>query len=268
MNLVLYADISNSEAITKFTLANEKYSKAHKLMSQKKLKSSIELFKESSDKYEELIDSNYINGQIYYNLANAYYRQGKPGKAVLFYNKSLKLMPRNSELKENLNLVKSEFEDKESRNKIPSILKSIFFWYFLFNLNESTIFALSFFILFMICVTIFIFKRLQWIKSLCIGFGIALIVTSLSFFVKFYSEEVSIKGFVINNECDVKYGPGDEYETKFIIHEGAKFLVKEDLENWYKVYVYVEVKLNESDDETESKEYKIGWVTKENVGLI
>lgn len=261
--------ISEGEAIKLFTLANEEYNRAQKLMSTKKTKEALAGFKSAADQYEGLLGSVYINGQVYYNLANAYYRQGMAGKAALFYNKAFKLMPRNSELKENMKLVKTEFEDKELTRKATGIIKAFFFWHFLFNLNETTAFTLFFYIGFMICILVFIFCRIRWWRYLYIGFGAATIVTGITFGVKIYTEQFTSKGVVISKECNVRYGPGEEYKAKFLIHEGAEFVVKDENDEWYKVYVYVDVKQPDVKEEGKmAKEYRIGWLPKDKVGII
>lgn len=261
--------ITKDQAMEMFTLANDEYNKSYKLMSAKKPQEALDGFKNAADKYEKLIQSGYLNGQIYYNLANSHYRQGNAGKAMLYYNKALKLMPRNSELKKNMKLVNSEFEDKTLTKKAPGILKAVFFWYFLFNLNESTAFALSFYIAFMICTLVFIFFRYEVVKKLCAGFGAAMIVAGITLGVKIYTEQVNLKGIVVSKECNVRYGPGEEYEPKFLIHEGAQFLVEDENDKWYKVYVYVDVKPpGETGEDEVGKDDRTGWIPKEKGGVI
>ncbi|MGR3219108.1 MAG: tetratricopeptide repeat protein, partial [Candidatus Anammoxibacter sp.] len=181
------AEISNGDAVKLFTLANEEYTTAQKLMSNKKIKEASDGFKKATGQYEELLKHGYINWQVYYNLANAFYRQGETGKAMLFYKKASKLMPRNSELNANIKLVKTEFDDKELTGTMPGIIKALFFWYFLFNLNEATMFTLFFYIVFIICILVFIFYRLQWLRPVYIGFGIAMIVTGITLGIKIYT---------------------------------------------------------------------------------
>lgn len=262
-------EITKDQAIEMFTLANDEYKESHKLMSAKKIQEAIDGFKNAADQYEKLIQSGYLNGQIYYNLANSHYRQGNAGKAMLYYNKALKLIPRNSELKENMKLVNSEFEDKALTKKVPDILKAVFFWYFLFNLNELTVFSLSCYIAFMICMLVFIFFRYELAKKLCAWFGVIMIVAGITLGVKIYTEQISLKGIVVAKECNVRYGPGEEYEPKFLIHEGTQFLVEDENDKWYKVYVYVDVKQPAETGEDEAgKEYRTGWIPKEKGGII
>ncbi len=274
LTLVCCCDISvclgltQAEAVKLFAHANDEYTVAHKLMSSENAADAVAGFENAAAQYKELLDAGFINGRIYYNLANAHYRLGNAGSAMLYYNKAARLMPRSAELKENMRLIKSEFEDKSVGGKTPGVVKALFFWMFYFSLNEATVFALGFYIAFMICVLLFIFIRIQWLKSLCVGFGVAMIITGSTLGVKIYSEQVKMKGVVVSKECKVRYGPGDEYEPKFLIHEGAEFFVEEVGSKWYKVFVDVEVRQSEGEEDDASKEHRIGWLPKEKVGII
>ena len=261
------AAIPQSEAIKIFTLANQEYANAQKLMSEENMTDALKGFKWASDRYGELIVSGFINGQIYYNLANALYRQGKIGTAVLYYNKAQRLMPRNSDVMENIRLVKTEFSDKELSSKVPGIIKAVFFWFFLFNLNEASAFTMIFYIILAVAVICYVFLRLQWLKTVCYGLGIAVIVISSTLGVKIYKEDCKQRGVVIVQECKVRYGPGKEYEAKFKIHEGAEFIVKDENDEWYKAYIFVDVR-QPDDKEESSKEFRVGWLKKNEVGII
>lgn len=53
--------------------------------------------------YEDQYRPIHGNGKLYYNIGNSYYRLGEYPLAILYYYKSLALMPGNRELRENLN---------------------------------------------------------------------------------------------------------------------------------------------------------------------
>lgn len=50
---------------------------------------------------------------LYYNLGNAYYRQGNLGKAIVNYERALKLDPTNADARANLEFVNSKITDKQ-----------------------------------------------------------------------------------------------------------------------------------------------------------
>lgn len=45
------------------------------------------------DGYEKLLDSGLESDRLYLNLGNAYFKRGMNGKAILNYNRALKLAP-------------------------------------------------------------------------------------------------------------------------------------------------------------------------------
>lgn len=61
--------------------------------------------------YNEAITTDGVSSNILYNLGNAYYRDNQLGKAILSYERALKLDPSNNEAAINLNFVKTQIED-------------------------------------------------------------------------------------------------------------------------------------------------------------
>jgi tetratricopeptide (TPR) repeat protein len=62
-------------------------------------------FAKSADYYRQNLNMNSPDPAILYNLANCLYQQGEPAKALVLYERALLLSPRDSDIKENLNLV-------------------------------------------------------------------------------------------------------------------------------------------------------------------
>lgn len=60
------------------------------------------------DLYEQIIRERGFSTEILYNLANSYAQNGEVGKAVLNYERSLKIDPSNSDALGNLNLVRHQ----------------------------------------------------------------------------------------------------------------------------------------------------------------
>lgn len=62
--------------------------------------------------YNQALAQHGSNSDLYYNLGNAYFRNGKLGKAVLNYERALKANPTNADAKTNLKFVNSLIQDK------------------------------------------------------------------------------------------------------------------------------------------------------------
>jgi tetratricopeptide (TPR) repeat protein len=52
--------------------------------------------------YEDLVADGYVAGALFYNLGNAYFKNGQPGPAILNYRRAQRLAPRNADLAANL----------------------------------------------------------------------------------------------------------------------------------------------------------------------
>lgn len=265
---VLAEALIRDNAADTFFRANKEYSAGQKAMAEKREKEAVERFEHAARLYEKLLDSGFINGQIYYNLGNAYYRLGMSGKAIIYYRRAEKLLPRDADIKANINLLKSDFEDKASVRQIPEILRVVCFWYFFLNLNEITAITIYMYLALMASILSVIFIRLQWLKKLIIIFASCLLVLVISLGIKAYSQHGIERGVVIADKCKIRYGPGEEYEPKFEVHEGAEVRIEEKKDKWYKVYVYVDVEDLRDVEDKKKVEFKIGWIPEAEVGKI
>lgn len=264
--------LSRDAAIQLFTDANEKYLQAAKFIASKKIQEADQHLKEAAKQYETILAGGFKNGQIYYNLGNTYYRQGELGKAIVNYRRAERFMPRNADLDANLRLVKGSTEDREFSTEISVVIRRIFFWIFLLNQDELSIVAVSLYVIVMIALFFSIIREYAWLKRALLGFSIALFVVIVSLGFKIYREQGVNCGVIIATKCEVRYGPGEEYEPKFEIHNGAECVIEDEKEDWYRVYVNVGVKqtpdLKEGAEENVRDDVRRGWLQKKHVDVI
>ncbi|WP_304685694.1 tetratricopeptide repeat protein [Muribaculum intestinale] len=69
-------------------------------------------FAEATELYLQIADEEGTSSNLYYNLGNCYYRQGKPGMAILYYERALRLDPSNADARTNLEFVNSRITDE------------------------------------------------------------------------------------------------------------------------------------------------------------
>ena len=48
--------------------------------------------------YREITDSGFVSAAVYYNIANCYMKKGELGRALVGYERALRLSPRDSDL--------------------------------------------------------------------------------------------------------------------------------------------------------------------------
>ena len=203
--------------------------------------------------YESILDADIRSGMIYYNLGNCYVKLGETGKALLNYRHAQLLLPRDGDLKFNLQYVLDQRKDRiETRDRLP-IAKAFFFWYFWLSLKELSFIFLMANLIFWCVSLILLYKNhhtLRWIRtlSLCL-----LLIFGISLGTKVYRQNFIRQGVIITSEATVRSGNGPNHSTLFVLHEGAEFRVDEETKGWMKI------RLGDG---------KIGWVSSSAVEVI
>ena len=65
-------------------------------------------YDEAISQYERVLQQGVVSGALYYNLANAYFKNGRLGKAILNYERARELLPRDSDVLSNYKLALSQ----------------------------------------------------------------------------------------------------------------------------------------------------------------
>ncbi len=64
-------------------------------------------YQKAAELYEAVVSSEFESAALYYNLGNAYYQQQQTAKALLNYERALRLQPHNKNIQNNLQLAKA-----------------------------------------------------------------------------------------------------------------------------------------------------------------
>jgi tetratricopeptide (TPR) repeat protein len=194
---------------------------------------------ETIDLYSQILNEGYIAPELFYNLANAYYKNNQPAKAILYYERALKLKSEDEDIKFNLQMANLKIVDK--MDAMPRLffenwwddLKNFFSmdaWAWLGVI--TLLFSLSLFILFLVSDISF-FKKTGFFLS------ILFLLVSLSSFV-FAQKHYRL----IHNEAQaivmaptvvVKSSPAESGTELFVIHEGLKVSITENVGDWYQI---------------------------------
>lgn len=114
-------------------------------------------YRRAVELYQSSIENEGRSSDIYYNLGNAYYRADKPGKAVVNYERALRLDPTNSDARANLEFVRSRIQDRPEddsaflANVHHSLMMSM-------KTNSWAWFSFAMFVLLLAAVAVYIFS--------------------------------------------------------------------------------------------------------------
>jgi len=210
-----------------------------------------ERYQEAIDQYEELIDRGYRSGHLFYNLANGYFRLNELGEAILNYERSAALMPRDADLNFNRSYAMDLAQDAvEARN---SLISMVFFWNASLNLAELFwIFAIIN-ILFWSILIIRVYKKSDWNYYLMIVLSVFWIVAGLSFSLKYYKLNSDNRAVILEAEIDVLAGPDINDTLLFKLHEGTIVECERDEDDWSLIRI---------------SQSKRGWVLNRQTGKV
>ena len=187
--------------------------------------------------YEELKELPVYSSNVYYNLGNCYYKTHQKAKAILYYEKALKITPNDEDLLFNLKLVQLQLVDKLAQIPQPFYTKWMLKAKNLMSIDQWSKMGLLFLFLFSILIIwFFISSNYRLKKKLFIGFSLSLILGLKSLGIAYYSHStLQTSAILMEPDAYVKSAPSTQSEDLFILHEGTKVLVLESFNNWTKI---------------------------------
>ncbi len=226
--LMMYVTLSAQNNISP---EKESIQTAIKLYKQKQYADAARLFEDELKKG--------VAPELYYNLANSYFKADEIGMAILNYERALRLDPGYEDARYNLRIAESKIVDNV--NSTPTFFVKRFLNALISSnsSNQWTIISLVCFITALVLFFIFIFSlkrsRRKFAFFTMILFG-GLFVTTLVFsgirkdkFLK-HNEAIVMSGAVT-----AKSSPDKSGTDLFQLHEGTKVVVKSTLSGWTEI---------------------------------
>ena len=192
------------------------------------------------------------NGKLYYNLGNAYMKNGDLGDAILWYERALKLIPADPDLKFNLDYARGLVKDKMENEQTP-IFRVLFFWNHLLNALNIQQLAIVLNIGFWSLLTVRQFIKKNVLKA---PSGIILLLTVIftaTAFFNIYAAQYRRYAVVLPKEVAVRSGLTEDSTSLFGLHAGTKVKIEKENKDHYRVFF---------------SHGKIGWVNKALLGVI
>lgn len=199
--------------------------------------------------YETLVQVEKVsNPYIYYNLANAYYRSGKIGHAVLNIEKAARLAPRDKDIKNNRTLINSAADAGYSAGLADRVCG-------FYTLNEITaVFSVALCLL-AVFLSLFIISRKESAKRITVILFFLLIPLLAGLLLKAYTDIYSTKA-VIARQTQARSGPGENNPEVLAVPSGKIVEIADETSDWYRV------KIQSGRDKVD------GWIEKNKTEII
>lgn len=214
-------------------------------------------YEEAITAYESILNSKKESGELYFNLANCYYKLNKVAPAIYNYEKALVLNPNDTEIQNNLLFAHKMTIDEIKVVPKVGFAKLLRDFTGIFHYDTWAWITVSFSGLFLLFFIGYYFSQLTLSKRIFfIGMFVLVFLILLSTLAALFekSHDTNERPAIVFSEiAQVKSEPKSSSSDVFVLHEGAKVYLHESIENWVKIEL------------TDGSE---GWIESNNVKSV
>jgi tetratricopeptide (TPR) repeat protein len=209
-------------------LASTAYGKADDQFAQANQEYAQGKFREAAADYEGMAGAGQWSANLFYDLGNAYFRQGDFGRAILNYERALALDPHHPEAQTNLRLAREQARALELPQNWPErLLQSV-------TPNQLAIAAAIAFWVAAFCITARVFSRRR--RPITLGLaGLCSVVLALLVYTLVAIENGG-KGrslaIVTGAEINARLATADNTSTVLTLPAGSEIIVLRQRGDW------------------------------------
>ena len=198
-------------------------------------------FSKAIAEYQSLAESGWTSAELFYNMGNAYFKNHDIKSAILYYERAKRLAPNDEAIDFNLNLSRSLIFDKVEA--LPELFlitwgKAIRDW---MTVRAWSWWSIGSFVAVLALAFLFLFVRNMRVRRLAFGLSVFCFVLSLTAFTFAYLQKSNIErtdeAIVFAPSVTIKSSPDDSGNNLFILHEGIKVRIEDQIGEWCEVRI-------------------------------
>jgi tetratricopeptide (TPR) repeat protein len=202
--------------------------------------------------FESLVADGVNNGNLFYNLGNAYLKNEDLGHALLWYERARKRIPDDPDLRFNYDYALTLTKDERGQKESP-LLRILFFWKY--QLSHSSVRWMAIFLnaALWIALSILIIRKKRLLRPSVILIAAATVIFSATAVFN-YVETIQVRyAVILTEQVPVRSGFSDTDTQLFVLHAGTKVRITRQADT--------HLLIRYTDD-------KIGWVKRSEAGVI
>jgi tetratricopeptide (TPR) repeat protein len=196
-------------------------------------------FAEAAAAYETILKAGYTGGEICFNLGNAYYKQGNMGKAILNFERALRFLPADDDVRHNLQLANLQIVDRID----PAPRLFLWDWWDgikdVFSLNAITWLAWLAVVLFLGSIALILLARTYVLRKsgliASVVTGVLLLTTAVILGGKIADANSNEDAVVTAAIVTAKNSPDPKSSDAFVIHAGLKVRITDSIGQWIRI---------------------------------
>lgn len=204
------------------------------------------------EKLRAIARSGVVNGQLFYNLGNACLKNNELGPAILWYERALRLIPGDPDLRFNLDYARSLTKDA-SEETVSPLVRIFFFWKYQLTPRTTKLAAIGCNLLFWLLLGAWRLTRRRGLARAAMVAALPAMIFVLTAAVNYYEISQRRQAIVLPDQVAVRAGLEEGTTELFQLHAGAKVTVVKELRDHFQIRFSTD---------------KIGWIKKEMVGVI
>lgn len=195
----------------------------------------------AAELYEQILAQGLTSVKLYYNLANAYFKEDRLGKAVLFYHRALRLAPGNEDIRYNLSV--AEARTKDNIERIPEFFLTTWMRGVRHTMSCTAWSVLSLVLLAAMLVLFLCYLLAQRLSLRKAGFYGTLVAALLFMLTSWFAlgerREMldDTQAVVMPASTAVKSSPDKSSTDLFVLHEGTVVEITDRLDAWCEIMI-------------------------------
>jgi len=191
--------------------------------------------------YNTILKSGSESAELYFNLGNSYFKKKDVANAILNYERAKLLSPNDEEINFNLQLSQTLIVDKI--NVLPEFFLKKWWRSFseIFSSDTWAWVSMVLFIITLIATAVYLFSNIIVIKKLSFSLAIVIFFFSILSFSHSYRlkhvNEGKMSAIVMTASVTIKSSPDETGTELFVLHEGAKVWVVDEVGEWLRVKI-------------------------------
>jgi tetratricopeptide (TPR) repeat protein len=198
-------------------------------------------FTQAVELYKQVLTSGNESWELYYNLGNSYYKLNDFTSAILYYEKARKLNPGNEDINFNIKVTNNKIADKIE--PLPEMFYKR--WYRnlveLFSIDNWAWILIFSFILSLFCGLLYVISQRVLLRKVGFWAGIIFFIVSLIsvlFSVQnYHTLQNNTEAIIFTPTVTIKSSPDEKSIDLFVLHEGAKVQILDNIGNWYEIRI-------------------------------
>ncbi len=213
--------------------------KAEALFAEANAAYQADAFHEAIRLYKEVLDQGLASRAVYFNLGNAYHKQGAVAESILHYERALLLAPNDEDTRFNLAIVRST-RVIDNVEPMPDLflLGGLRDFFMARSSQQWAYVSLTLIWLAVLLGAGFLFIKTPTFRRWTFFGGIVLVIFSLVALSMSLGrrslESNSQEGIIFQPNVYVKDAPGGKTDL-IILHEGIKVSLADSLDGWYNI---------------------------------